>query len=96
VLSSSCASNGFRARALQLWKGRTVDLGVEEAWLDELVDRLRQEVQVYEVEAVTLGEVPGTMLGWWIPTTLASQFESDPGRAAPAPEDVGEEETGLS
>jgi hypothetical protein len=81
---------------LQLWKGRAIDLGIDEAWLDELVDRLRQEVQVYETEAVTLGEVPATMLGWWIPAALASRFESDGSSAAPSPEDVGEEETGLS
>src|SRR5437667_2530 len=43
---------------LKLWKGRTVEFDIDEAWLDELVEKLRQEVQVYEVEAVTLGEVP--------------------------------------
>ncbi len=81
---------------LRFWKGRSVDLGVDEDWLDELVDRLRQEVQVYEVEAVTLGEVPATMMGWWIPEALARRFEADSGPASAAPEDVGEEEFGLS
>ena len=38
---------------LQLWKGRTVDLGVDSEWLESLVERLRQEVQVHEVETVT-------------------------------------------
>jgi uncharacterized membrane protein YkvA (DUF1232 family) len=61
---------------LKLWKGRTVELGVDEAWLEELVDRLRQEVQVHEVDAITHGTVPPTMLGWWITPELASTYES--------------------
>lgn len=81
---------------LQIWKGRAADLGMDEAWLYGLIDRLRQEVHVYEIEAVTLGEVPPAMLGWWIPPTLAMRFESDSGPAVPAPEDMGEEEAGLS
>lgn len=62
---------------LELWKGCAVDLGVDDRWLYDLVDRLRQEVHVYEIEAVTLGEVPRVMLGWWISSTLASRFESE-------------------
>jgi rhodanese-related sulfurtransferase len=80
---------------LQLWKGRTVELGVDEAWLYELVDRLRQEVQVYEVEAVTLGEVPRAMLGWWIPPTLAGRFESDSAPTLPPTEANGEDDAGT-
>lgn len=77
---------------LQLWKGHTVELGVEDAWLDEIVGRLRQEVQVYEVEAVTLGEVPRAMLGWWIPPTLAGRFESESATTVPATGPNGEDD----
>ncbi len=80
---------------LQLWKGRTVELGVDETRLDELVDRLRQEVQVYEVEAVTLGEVPRAMLGWWIPPTLAGRFESESTATLPTTEGDGEDDAGT-
>lgn len=62
---------------LQLWKGQEVTLGVSETWLDQLVDRLRREVQVCEVNAVTFGEVPRAMLGWWIDPELAGKFESE-------------------
>lgn len=81
---------------LRLWKGGTVELGIDEASLDELIDRLRQEVQVYEVEAVTLGEVPAAMLGWWIAPALARRFESDSGSASFAPDDSAEDEAGLT
>ena len=99
-VASACArlralrSTSGRA-LLQLWKGRTVELGLDEAWLDELVDRLRQEVQVYEVEAATLGEVPRVMLGWWIPPTLAGRFESGSTATLPTPEDDGEDDPGA-
>ncbi len=81
---------------LQLWKGRTVELGVDETRLDELVDRLRQEVQVYEVEAVTLGEVPQAMLGWWIPPTLAGRFESESPATLPTTERDGEDDAEVA
>jgi hypothetical protein len=81
---------------LQLWKGRSIELGVDEAWLDDLVDRLRQEVQVYEVEAVTLGEVPRAMLGWWIPSTLAGRFESKSATTIPTTEAGGEDDAGTA
>lgn len=81
---------------LQLWKGRTVELGVDEASLEDLVDRLRQEVQVYEVEAVTLGEVPRAMLGWWIPATLAGRFESESATAVPTTEPDGDDDAGTA
>lgn len=81
---------------LQLWKGRKVELGVDEASLEDLVDRLRQEVQVYEVEAVTLGEVPQAMLGWWIPATLAGRFESESATVVPTTEADGEDDAGTA
>lgn len=59
---------------LKLWKGRMVDLGIDNAWLVELVDRLRQEVQVHEVDAVTYGEVPDAMLGWWVGPEFAERY----------------------
>jgi uncharacterized membrane protein YkvA (DUF1232 family) len=69
---------------LQLWKGRAVELGVDEAWLDDLVDRVRHEVQVYEVGDIALGEVPRAMLGWWISPALAGALRSESATAPPA------------
>jgi len=62
-------------RALLLaWKGgASEEIGKE--WIDGLLDRLRQDVQVYEVESITLGDVPKSMLGWWLPAEMISQFE---------------------
>lgn len=60
---------------LKLWQGRTVDLGIDEDWLGDLVEQLRQEVQVHVVDAISYGMVPSTMLGWWITPELASSFE---------------------
>lgn len=77
---------------LQLWKGRTVELGGDETRLEGLVERLRQEVQVYEVEAVTLGEVPPAMLGWRIPLELAAKFESESSQTLPVTESHGEDD----
>jgi uncharacterized membrane protein YkvA (DUF1232 family) len=68
---------------LRLWKGRVVDLGLDEAWVDGLVDRLKQEVQVFEIEAVTTGKIPAAMMGWWISPELAEQYESDDGDLPP-------------
>lgn len=64
---------------LQLWKGQPVDLGVDDEFLRELVERLRRDVQVCEIEAIGLGEVPPAMLGWWITEELAAKFESTDG-----------------
>ena len=68
---------------LQRWKGENVALEIDDAWLDRIVDRLRLEVQVYEVEAVTFGEVPRAMLGWWVTPALADRFESQSALAMP-------------
>jgi hypothetical protein len=81
---------------LQLWKGHTVDIGIDESWLSELVDRLRQEVHVYEVEAVTLGEVPQDMLGWCIPSYCATRFKANPSEELLAPDGQGEDETDIA
>ena len=81
-------------RALvQLWRGKTIDFGIDEASIGLLVERLRQEVHVYEVEAVTLGEVPAAMFGWWIPPTVANHFESDSNRLSSMADASDEEET---
>jgi hypothetical protein len=98
---SACARlrslrGGVGRALLQLWKGRPVDLGVDQSRLDDLVERLRQEVHVYEVEAVTLGEVPSAMLGWWISPALAARFESDTAQMSSAPEAAGEDDAGLT
>ena len=74
-LRSLCLAAG---RALiDLWKGRTTDVGVDQVWMQELVERLRHEVQVQVVEAITYGRVPDSMLGWWVIPELASRFELD-------------------
>jgi hypothetical protein len=62
---------------LQIWKGKATELGVDEAWLQELVMRLRQDVQVYEVADITCGEVPTALLGLWLPPTLVDRYEVD-------------------
>ena len=62
---------------LKLWKGGTVDLGIDDARLEDLVDRLRQEVQVHEVDAVTFGEIPEAMLGWWVTPDLAERYSTE-------------------
>ncbi len=84
------------ARALlQLWKGRAVELGVDEVSLEDLLDRLRQAVQVHELEAVTLGEVPRAMLGWWTPAKLAGRFESE-SATTPTTDADGEDDAGIA
>lgn len=95
-VASGCARlRALRAASgralLQVWKGHTVELGVNEA-LEDLVVRLRQEVQVYEVEAVTLGQVPRAMLGWWISAPLAGGFESESATVVPATDIDGEDD----
>jgi hypothetical protein len=69
---------GAAGRALlKLWHGRRVELGVDEGRLAELVERLREVVHVYEVDAISLGSIPSAMLGSWISPELAARFESD-------------------
>jgi hypothetical protein len=61
---------------LMAWKGGAPVTGeIGDDWIEGLLDRLRREVQVYEVEAVTLGDVPTSMLGWWLPTEIIGRFE---------------------
>jgi hypothetical protein len=60
---------------LQAWKRQGTNLGIDESWIEGLLDRLRREVQVYDIDHVILGEVPPSMLGWWLPTELVTQFE---------------------
>lgn len=71
---------------LQAWKGKGTNLGIDDGWIEGLLDRLRREVQVYDIEDVSLGEVPPNMLGWWLPTELVTQFElSSDGSGRPSP-----------
>lgn len=60
---------------LKLWKGDTVNLGIDETRLEELAEQLKQQVQVYTIDSVTYGEIPSYMLGWWIIPELAESFE---------------------
>lgn len=59
---------------LKFWKGCAVDLGIDDAWFEDLIDQLRQAVLVHEVEAVSLGEVPEAVLGWWVGHELAERY----------------------
>ena len=77
---------------LQHWKGRSVGLEIEETWLDEIVDRLRQEVHVYEVEAIVLGQLPPEMIGWWIPRSMAESVETYTGNISPRTEGSAEDD----
>ena len=99
VVSACIRLRSLRAGAgralLQVWKGRPVDLGVDQARIEDLVERLRQEVQVYDVDAVTCGEVPSAMLGWWISPGFASRFEADGTQAQCVGELEGEEDLEL-
>jgi uncharacterized membrane protein YkvA (DUF1232 family) len=90
------ALRGASGRALlQAWKGRTNKLGIDEAWIAGLVGRLRQEVQAYEIEALTLGDIPPAMLGWWVPPEFISRFESSPNDASLSDERVEEQRAPL-
>ena len=62
---------------LKLWKGQTVDLSVDDALLEDLVEQLRQEVQVHEVDGVNFGEVPEAMLGWCVTPELAERYGAE-------------------
>jgi hypothetical protein len=61
---------------LRSWKGQTAELGIDESWLADLVDQVREEVQVYEVEAVTMGEVqqPRSVHGYRLIWSTASRL----------------------
>lgn len=63
---------------LQRWKGEKVELNINAAWLDRIVEHLRSAVQIYEVEVVTFGQVPDAMLGWWMASEMTGRFESQP------------------
>jgi hypothetical protein len=73
-----------------------VELGVDEAWLDDLVERLQQEVQVYEVDGVAWGRVPASMVGWWISTELAARLETHDDGGADAAHALLDDDTGES
>ena len=60
---------------MRLWKGRTSELGIDDRWLGDLVDQVREEVQVYEIDAVTMGEAPAAVLGSWLSPDLVRRFE---------------------
>ncbi len=60
---------------LRAWKGYAVNVGVDEDFLKDTVDRLRQEVRVYEVERIAYGAAPMFLIGQWVNSELATQFE---------------------
>jgi hypothetical protein len=62
---------------IKQWKGEMVDLGVDRTSLAELVSRLREQVEVHEVEGISFGMVPSVMLGWWVSDETAAKFEKD-------------------
>jgi hypothetical protein len=57
------------------WKGQPIEIGVDHDWIAQLVGKLRQQVEVFEVERITFGEVPEMMIGWWVPSETARRFE---------------------
>jgi uncharacterized membrane protein YkvA (DUF1232 family) len=80
---------------LRVWKGVSANLGgIEHLAAEALVKRIRQEVESYEVEAVTTGIVPRPMIGWWVTDELAGQFEigSSPQSSNPTDNDLPNEE----
>lgn len=80
VANACCRLRALRIAAgnalIKLWKGEAIDLGVDDLLLEGLVDQLRQEVQVYEVEDIYLGTVPEAMVGWWVSPDLAVRYRS--------------------
>ena len=60
---------------LKLWKGSTIDLGIDETTIKELVEQLQQQVEVHLIDSITYGMVPNCMVGWWITPELAEAFE---------------------
>lgn len=60
---------------IRSWKGESIDVGVDREWIADLVSKIREHVEVFEVEHITFGEVPAMLLGWWIPMEMAKQFE---------------------
>ena len=60
---------------LKLWKGNTIDLGIDETTIRELVEQLQQQVEVHLIDSITYGMVPNCMIGWWITPELAEAFE---------------------
>ncbi|MCU7936883.1 MAG: hypothetical protein KZQ99_18755 [Candidatus Thiodiazotropha sp. (ex Dulcina madagascariensis)] len=66
---------------LRLWKGNSVDLGVDESILADLVEKIREQVVVHEVEAVTYGEAPESMIGWWVSQDLVIDLDAAGGAA---------------
>lgn len=63
---------------LRLWRGRSVNLGLEGTHLEEIVERLQESVQAYEVEEVRLGAVPAGLLGCWVDDEFAELYCRDP------------------
>lgn len=94
-VSDSCIRlRSLRRRAglalLQVWMGKSSSIGVDDEVISTLVDQLRKEVQVYEVESISFGSVPTLMLWWWVPLDLAERYESDFSDSNEY--DIGEEE----
>ncbi len=52
-----------------------MDLGVDESVLSGLVEKIREQVLVHEVESVTFGEAPDSMIGWWVSQDLNLEFD---------------------
>jgi hypothetical protein len=77
---------------LQRLKGQLVDPQIDQSRLDDIMAHLRQQVNVCEVEAVTLAHVPRVLLGQWIPPGLAESLESDVSVAELPEEAEGEDE----
>jgi hypothetical protein len=78
---------------LQVWRGEKTNLGVDEAWLAQLVAQLQQTVRAYEVMSVSFGTAPRAMVGWWIDPSLVVSFEASDSPGALEVESDEEEES---
>lgn len=82
-VATACASlRSLRASAgralLRAWGGRPVDPAVDAALVDSLVERMRHEVRAFEVEDVSYGSIPASMIGMWVPPEWAEAGEREP------------------
>ena len=70
-----------RAARNVLFDSETRDLtglGIDEEKLGELVQRIRQEMDVHMVDSTGEGRVPESMIGWWITPDIAEGFAATP------------------
>ncbi|MFC1476740.1 hypothetical protein ACFL5S_02125, partial [Fibrobacterota bacterium] len=81
ILSSCRRLRNLRWEAakalLNVWKGFESEVDMDERLLHELVDKLKQEVEVREVTEVWHGKAPECMFGWWVTPELATSYRDN-------------------